>query len=204
MLEVHDLAARRGPLLLFEGLCLQVAPGQALVVSGRNGSGKTTLLRIMAGLTLPESGRVSWNGHDIARHEAASRADTCFAGHLPALKDELSVTDNLRALCALAAIPASDADLRRALAHVGLESRRNLPARALSQGQRRRVALARLYLAPQRLWLLDEPATALDADGLTLLSALTTRHLEQDGTVVAATHQPLDLAPGRVRTLALT
>lgn len=203
MLEVHDLAARRGPLLLFEGLSLQVAPGQALVVSGRNGSGKTTLLRIMAGLTEPASGRVAWQGQDIARHVPAARADTCFAGHLPALKDELTVSENLRALCTLAAIAASPTEVRQALAHVGLEPRRHLPARALSQGQRRRVALARLHLATQRLWLLDEPATALDADGLALLSALMTHHLERGGTVVAATHQPLDLVPARVCTLAL-
>lgn len=204
MLHAHDLAARRGSLLLFDALTLAVAPGEALVVTGRNGSGKTTLLRILAGLTQPDAGRVTWQGEDIARRPATARADTCFAGHLPALKDELTVAENLRSLCALAGIRVDAPAIRQALARAGLDSRRALPARALSQGQRRRVTLARLALGRARLWLLDEPATALDADGLALLSDLATRHLAQGGTIVAATHQPLDFAAGRTRTLALT
>jgi len=204
MLEAHDLAARRGTLLLFDGLSLRVPPGEALVVSGRNGSGKTTLLRILAGLSRPAAGRATWNGQDVARHDPATRADTCFAGHLPALKDELTASENLRALAMLAGSAPDDATVRQALADVGLDSRRNLPARALSQGQRRRVALARLPLGTQRLWLLDEPATALDTDGLALLAALVARHLAGGGTVVAATHQALDLPAQRVRTCALS
>lgn len=102
MLEAHDLAARRGSLLLFEGLSVQVPPGTALVVSGRNGSGKTTLLRILAGVTRPAAGRVTWHGRDVARHDPSVRADICFAGHVPALKDELTATENLHALATLA------------------------------------------------------------------------------------------------------
>ncbi|MCC6870041.1 MAG: cytochrome c biogenesis heme-transporting ATPase CcmA [Burkholderiales bacterium] len=203
MLEAHDLAARRGSLLLFEGLPIRVPAGQALVVRGRNGSGKTTLLRILAGLSLPAAGRVTWNGRDVARHDASLRADVCFAGHLPALKDELTASENLHALVALAGGHTDRPALRRALVEVGLDTRRNLPARALSQGQRRRIALARLSVGRQRLWLLDEPATALDADGLTLLAALVARHLAQGGTLVAATHQPLALPADRVRVLEL-
>lgn len=204
MLEALDLAARRGALPLFHGLSLRVPPGQALVVSGRNGSGKTTLLRILAGLSQPATGRVTWNGRDVTRHDAATRADTCFAGHLPGLKDELTASENLRALALLAGGAADDATVRQALADVGLDARRNLPARALSQGQRRRVALARLRLGAQRLWLLDEPATALDSDGLALLTTLLSRHLVGGGTVVAATHQPLGLPVERVRHCALS
>lgn len=204
MLEAHDLAARRGTLLLFDRLSLRVPSGEALVVSGRNGSGKTTLLRILAGLSRPAAGHVTWNGQDIARREIATRADTCFAGHLPGLKDELTASENLRALASLAGSAADDASVREALANAGLDSRRNLPARALSQGQRRRVALARLQLGTQRLWLLDEPATALDTDGLAMLAALIARHLAGGGTVVAATHQPLDLPTQLVRTCVLS
>ncbi len=204
MLEALDLAARRGTLHLFHGLSLRVPPGEALVVSGRNGSGKTTLLRILAGLSRPAAGRVTWNGQDVARHDAAMRADTCFAGHLPGLKDELTASENLRALATLGGAAPDDDSLRQALADAGLDSRRNLPARALSQGQRRRVALARLQLGAQRLWLLDEPTTALDIDGLAMLTALVSRHLTRGGTVVAATHQPLDLPLHRVRSCALS
>lgn len=203
MLEAHQLAARRGTHLLFDDLSLAVAPGRALVISGRNGSGKTTLLRILAGLSEPYAGRVTWQGHDIARHRGHTHADTCFAGHLPALKDELSVTENLRALCALSGAEPDASSLRRALDEVGLERRRHLPARALSQGQRRRVSLARLRLGTQRLWLLDEPATALDAEGLALLASMLAAHLEAGGTVVAATHQSLDLPASRAQSLAL-
>lgn len=203
MLEAHDLAARRGPLLLFEGLSIRVPAGQALVVQGRNGSGKTTLLRILAGLSQPAAGRVTWHGREVGRHDPVMRADVCFAGHVPALKDELTASENLHALVALAGGGADRPTLRRALADVGLDARRNLPARALSQGQRRRIALARLGIGRQRLWLLDEPATALDADGMALLAALVARHLARDGTLVAATHQPLTLPADRVRTLEL-
>lgn len=204
MLEALDLAARRGTMLLFHGLSLCVPSGEALVVSGRNGSGKTTLLRILAGLSRPAAGRVIWNGQDVARHDTATRADTCFAGHLPGLKDELTASENLRALASLAGSAPDDSSVREALANAGLDSHRNLPARALSQGQRRRVALARLQLGTQRLWLLDEPATALDSDGLAMLATLVSRHLAAGGTVVAATHQPLDLPTHRVRTCPLS
>ena len=204
MLEAQDLAARRGSLLLFEALSLRVAPGMALVVSGRNGSGKTTLLRILAGLSRPAAGRVTWNGFDVTNLPIATRADCCFAGHLPALKDELTTSENLHALASLAGIRLDAARVREALREVGLDTRRNLPARALSQGQRRRVALARLRVGAQRLWLLDEPATALDAEGLGILAAFVTQHLDRGGALVAATHQPLDLPATRVRTLALS
>lgn len=203
MLEAQDLAATRGALLLFQRLAFRVPPGQALVVSGRNGSGKTTLLRILAGLTRPSAGRATWEGRDLAAPLAATRADTLFAGHAPALKDELTVIENLVTLAALAGLPVTSQAAQRALDECGLKAQRHLPARALSQGQRRRVALARLCLGGPRLWLLDEPATALDADGLGILATLARRHLAEGGTVVAATHQPLDLPADRAQALAM-
>lgn len=189
MLEAIDLTARRGSAVLFSKLRLRVEAGRALLVTGRNGSGKTTLLRILAGLTQPSEGRVEIDGAP----PLAMRSRIAFAGHAAALKDELTVEENLRALVALAGETASDTQIRDALAKVELTVRRELHARALSAGQRRRVGLARLALSPRAIWLLDEPATALDAAGLRVLADLVAQRLRSGGIVVAATHQPLDL-----------
>ena len=200
MLEAHDLTARRGSALLFQGLRLRVEPGRALLVTGRNGSGKTTLLRMLAGLTLPAEGRVTWRGEAVS---SAMHIDCVYAGHLPALKDELTVEENLRSLTELAGARPSADDIASALSAVDLVAQRDLPARVLSQGQKRRIGLARLALLPRPLWLLDEPVTALDAAGASLLVDLVTQRLRGGGTVVAATHQALDLPGERMESLAL-
>lgn len=199
MLEAIDLTARRGSAVLFSQLRLRVEPGRALLVTGRNGSGKTTLLRILAGLTQPAEGRVEIDGEP----PHAMRARIAFAGHAAALKDELTVTENLRALVALAGDSATEESLRGALAAVDLSSKHELPARSLSAGQRRRVGLARLALSPRAVWLLDEPATALDTAGLRVLAELVAQRLRSGGLVVAATHQPLDLLPDRTDRLEM-
>jgi heme exporter protein A len=200
MLEAIDLTARRGSLLLFSRLRLRVEAGRALVVTGRNGSGKTTLLRMLAGLTRPEEGRVTWNGAPI---DGSMHAQSVYAGHAPALKDELTVEENLRSLASLAGEHAADDAIANALASVDLNEQRPLPARVLSQGQRRRIGLARLALLPRPLWILDEPATALDAAGLASLAQLVAQRLRDGGIVVAATHQSLDLPRDRVDSLAM-
>jgi heme exporter protein A len=200
MLQATQLSAHRGPATVFTRLDLRVEPGRALVVTGRNGSGKTTLLRTLAGLTQPAEGGVTWNG--VPTRDA--RAHLAFAGHAPALKDELTVAENLHALVSLAGdAPGADAT-GRALADAGLDAQRDSPARALSAGQRRRVGLARLALTPRPLWLLDEPATALDAPGLRLLTQLLCTRLREGGAIVVATHQPIDLPAERTGTLELT
>ena len=132
------------------------------------------------------------------------RQDVVFCGHLPALKDELTAEENLAALVALAGAPVEPAHVRHALATVAPRPAGEPPARVLSQGQRRRLGLARLTVMRRWLWLLDEPATALDADGIALLTRLITDHLERGGFAVAATHQALALPTARVRTLALS
>jgi heme exporter protein A len=203
MLEAHDLAAQRGHARLFSGLSLGVEPGEVLVITGANGTGKTTLLRMLAGLSPPAAGEIRWNGAVVHPFDATLRAASAFAGHHPALKDELTAEENLTALIELAGAPATRDEIRHALDAVALGQRRSLPARVLSQGQRRRIGLARLSLLHRPLWILDEPVTALDAAGIALLAKLVADHLEDGGLAVAATHAPLGLPEERVRALAL-
>jgi heme exporter protein A len=203
MLEALDLAARRGFALLFSGLSFNVGSGQALVVTGANGTGKTTLLRMLAGLTAPAEGEIRWNGKHVQPFDAALRSELAFAGHLPALKDELTAEENLASMVSLSGESVSTERLRAALDSVALGPKRRLPARVLSQGQRRRIGLARLSLLDRPLWILDEPVTALDSAGLAFLADLVRRHLESGGIAVAATHAPLGLPESRIRPLAL-
>ncbi len=204
MLEAQDLAARRGDATLFRSLGFRVDQGKAMVVTGPNGTGKTTLLRILAGLTVPAAGFIRWRGDPVAPLSPRLREEVVFAGHLPALKDELTAEENLRSLVALSGVHPTGEQVREALATVSLERQRTLPARVLSAGQRRRLGLARLSLLDRPLWLLDEPATALDTTGLRLLAYLIGEHLSRKGAVIAATHQPLELPPERIERLVLS
>lgn len=203
MLEAKKLAARRGFAKLFTGLSFRIGPGEALVVTGANGTGKTTLLRILAGLSTPEAGEILWNGKPTPPFDRALRAVLAFAGHLPALKDELTAEENLASMVALEGEAAPRDAIGEALDNVSLLRQRALPARVLSQGQRRRIGLARLSLLARPLWVLDEPVTALDAAGAALLTRIVGGHLAKGGLVVAATHTPLGLAEARLRPLAL-
>jgi heme exporter protein A len=204
MLQTQNLAARRGEALLFSGVSFALAPGTALLVGGPNGSGKTTLLRILAGLTQPAEGALAWRGKPVGPFAPALRADALFVGHLPALADALTALENLAALARLHDGESSPERLREALAAWSLARQRNLPARALSQGQRRRVALARLHLAARPLWLLDEPATALDDAGVATLREAIAAHLAGGGIAVIATHQELGLPSAPSRSLRLS
>ena len=202
VLEADHLAAVRGRTRLFANVTLRVRAREALFVTGPNGSGKTTLLRILAGLTAPSAGSVRFRGEVVAPFDARRRESVAFAGHLCALKDELSALENLQALVALAGATASDESTAAALERVRLSRQRSLPARALSQGQRRRIGLTRLTLVNKPLWILDEPATALDADGIELLTSLIRRHLDGDGCAIVATHQRLDIPHAATLSLA--
>ncbi len=187
MLETLQLACERGGLRLFSDVALSLAPGGLLRLRGANGSGKTTLLRTLAGLTRPAEGSVRWRGNSI---DAEYRREMLFIGHAPALKDELTVLENLQFASRMSSSSASDAQIRGALERLGIARLADLPARYLSQGQRRRAALARLPLsAGVPLWLLDEPFAALDVEGIDRLAALCAAHLAGGGMLVLTSHQ---------------
>lgn len=204
MLQTQNLAARRGDARLFADLSFSLSPGTALLVTGPNGSGKTTLLRILAGLTVPSEGHATWRGVPLRAFDPRLRAETLFVGHVPALKDELTALENLESLASLQGSAPTAEELRDALARWALSRQSALPARVLSQGQKRRVALARLTLCRRALWLLDEPGTALDDVGVTTLCAAIAEHLAAGGVSVIATHQPLELPRAAVQSLRLT
>jgi heme exporter protein A len=203
MLEAQKLAARRGFATLFSGLSFRVNAGEAVVVSGANGTGKTTLLRIIAGLTTPATGTLKWNGEAVEPLDRDFRRVVAYAGHLPALKDDLTAEENLASLLMLDGEAVTRDTLRSALDDVALSSQRSLPARVLSQGQRRRIGLARLALMPRPLWILDEPTTALDASGVEHLGRVLAQHLSDGGILVVATHVALGLPAARVKSVAL-
>ena len=203
MLEALDLAAARGLARLFRGVSFRVESGRALAVTGANGTGKTTLLRILAGLTAASAGSVRLHGAPVKPFDPRLREAVVFGGHLPALKDELTAFENLEALAALGGARASRADIAEALDRVALTRRASLPARVLSQGQRRRIGIARLRVLRKPLWILDEPVTALDADGTALFTAMLADHLGTGGAAVVATHHSIGLPADRMTTLAI-
>jgi heme exporter protein A len=189
MLEARQLTAQRGERLLFANLDLRLARGQALWLKGRNGSGKTTLLRILAGLHQPREGGVYWQTAPLT----ASLATASYLGHRNGLKDDLSPSENLLHGCRLQGLNVEETTIEAALAQVGLDPLvQELPCRLLSQGQQRRVALARLLLEQRPLWLLDEPFVGLDDQAVTRFLDHLRRHLAQGGLLVLTTHQPLD------------
>lgn len=198
MLEVSGLACERGERRLFDALAFSVVPGTLLRVAGPNGTGKTSLLRILCGLLEPTAGEVRWQGAAIRSLREEYWKDLAYVGHLNGVKDDLTVRENLRVTVRIGGRFVQDGELDHALDAVGLAGFETSLARHLSQGQRRRVALARLYVSRSvPLWILDEPFTALDVRGVANLSALIAAHLEGGGTVVLTTHQEVPVAAER-------
>jgi heme exporter protein A len=191
-LSAADLLCRRGGRTLFSGISFALDAGQALLVTGRNGSGKSSLLRLIAGLLRPDGGRISLEGGEP---EGTLAEQAHYLGHLDALKPSLTVAENLtfwsRYLGVVADTPAS------ALAQLGLDSLADLPAGYLSAGQKRRLSLARLLTVQRPLWLLDEPTTALDAEGQARLADLMSAHLSGGGMILAAAHGEIGLRSAR-------
>ena len=200
-LELRELECVRGDRLLFNGVSATVRAGQLLRVQGANGAGKTSLLRMICGLAQPAAGQVLWQGQPIARRREEFNRQLAYLGHAPALKDDLSALENLHAGSGLAGVPCRPAEASAALAQAGLRGRERLPARVLSQGQRKRVALARLVLCQTAaLWVLDEPFNALDDAACAWLQGLIDAQLGRGGVVVLTSHQARawDATPSQV------
>jgi len=194
MLEARQLECTRGERRLFRGLSFTLGRGQLLRVAGANGSGKTSLLRIMCGLVAPSAGELRWRGRSIRSEREEYSRNLIFIGHLNALKDDLTALENLQVAAALGGMPADAGCMLSGLDRFGVAHCAELPAKVLSQGQRRRVALARLALSPAvPLWILDEPFSALDVAAVVELERLLAAHLASGGMVVLTTHQEVQV-----------
>jgi heme exporter protein A len=192
-LEARDLELWRGDRRLFANLSFVVRPGELLHVLGPNGAGKTSLLRVLCGSSPPEQGSVRWNGVPIGQQRLAYHAALAYLGHRDGLKSELSALENVRFALALRERAPPEPAVTATLAELGLAAAAGLPARALSAGQRRRVAIARCLLSGAPLWILDEPFSNLDAEGRAWGASRLAAHAARGGTVVVTSHHPLQL-----------
>jgi heme exporter protein A len=182
----------RGDRHVLKGVSLQVSPGELVHVSGPNGTGKTTLLRVITGLLRPEQGTVTWCAQAINRFRSEYQARLAYLSHEPALKGDLTALENLRFSVGLKR-RATPSELYETLKRTGVAQCAELPARVLSAGQRRRVAMARVLAMRASLWLLDEPFTNLDAEGAQLMSQLLRAHVEEGGLAVVVAHHDLQI-----------
>ncbi|MFP4648169.1 MAG: cytochrome c biogenesis heme-transporting ATPase CcmA [Halorhodospira sp.] len=202
LLEAERLTCRRGELELFAHVGFRLSEGELLFVRGRNGSGKTTLLRTLCGLSEPATGEVRWLGQPVRQLDEHARQQMLYLGHRDAVKEELTPLENLQIHQGLRNEHGHLEEQLEALEQAGLGGREDVPVRYLSQGQRRRTALARLLVSPATLWILDEPLTALDRRAVAWLFERIGEHLQRKGVVVTTSHQPIDGLP-EPRTLDL-
>lgn len=192
LLTAQDLACWRAERLVFADISFSLGAGEALLLTGPNGAGKSSLLRVLAGLLPAAEGRLLWGGEDALSDPVSHGARLRYLGHQDALKPTLSAAENLDFYARL-----HGGDVPAALEALDLLPLADLPARVLSSGQKRRLALARLALAPCGLWLLDEPTVGLDVASVARLGPLLAAHRARGGMVIAATHLPLPLPDAR-------
>lgn len=200
---MKQLGCVRGDRRLFRGLNFSLPPGTFAQLTGPNGSGKTSLLRILCGLLTPAEGEVLWKNSNIRSLGEEYFTIATYLGHRHGIKDELTCVENLRISNALNGVEISEERARSVLTTMGLSGRESLPARLLSEGQRRRVALARLIVCNTTLWLLDEVLTSLDKAAVALVRSLIEEHLVNGGIAIVATHQELELKSASVQRLEL-
>jgi heme exporter protein A len=203
MMEVVELACVRGERRLFQGLNFTQTAGELLYVHGPNGSGKTTLLRTLCGLALPEAGEVRWRGRNIRHMGEEYHREMAYVGHLNGVKDELTAFENLRVTAQL--LEAVDRETRavEALQRLELSECAELPGKVLSQGQKRRLALARLLMVPRALWIMDEPFNALDVKAVAMIQDILIAHLDNGGMAILTTHQEVEITARRARHIRL-
>jgi len=203
LLRIKNLTGIRGTEKLFQGIHFDLQSGQAVWLRGANGSGKTTLLRMLTGTSVPEVGEILWNGETLAKSEAFRR-QLVYLGHSNGLKDDLTALESLQFLTTVHGRSSEAPALEEALQKMGVFHRRHLPVRMLSQGQRKRVALARLALETQPgVWVLDEPFDSLDDSGVAVVTQLLETHLGRGGRVILTSHIPFKIEGVDIRTLQL-
>lgn len=203
MLQVVELECVRGDRRLISGLNFSLQPGELMHLHGHNGSGKTTLMRTICGLIRQSGGEILWKGENSRKLGEDFTRDLTYIGHKNGIKEDLNGVENLQTNCRLAGLPIDRDRAWEVLEKMGLRGHEDLPARVLSQGQKRRVTLARLLLSKAPLWILDEPFTALDMAAVDYLQSIIGDHVEQGGMVILTTHQEVSLTRGQVRQLRL-
>ncbi|MBD3585439.1 cytochrome c biogenesis heme-transporting ATPase CcmA [Salinimonas sp. HHU 13199] len=199
-LVASQLSCMKRDKVLFESLSLSLSPGQLVHLRGPNGAGKTSLLRILAGLSQPDTGTVTWNNRAI---DNEFQRRLVYLGHKAGLSAGLSAIENLTFWCAQHHIRVSETTLFEVLEVLSLVGLEEIPVRLLSAGQQRRVALARLWLKSSDIWILDEPFTALDTDGVALIQARCETFVRQGGAVIVTSHQPLSMKDMPVSVIEL-
>ena len=199
MLEARELLCERDERTLFSGLSFTLNAGEWVQITGSNGAGKTTLLRLLTGLSRPDAGEVLWQGQPLHQVRDSYHQNLLWIGHQPGIKTRLTALENLHFYHR----DGDTAQCLEALAQAGLAGFEDIPVNQLSAGQQRRVALARLWLTRATLWILDEPFTAIDVNGVDRLTQRMAQHTEQGGIVIL-THQPLNVAESKIRRILLT
>jgi heme exporter protein A len=201
-LSVTALTCIRNDVMLFSDLDFRLDGGDILQIQGPNGSGKTSLLRILCGLALPDTGTVQWNGKNIHDHRQEYFKEMSYIGHVNGIKLELTALENLVIADALS-VTDNNFALLEILEKMGLAEHENIPARKLSSGQRRRLALARLLISDTWLWILDEPLTSLDDYGRQVMRDMISAHAAGNGITVLATHDPLNYQQHKITVINL-